>query len=266
MHPALIRFHCRLLGANVGTDVHIDQSASLGEFDLLTFKDGCKIDKALIRGFCVERDGYFRLAPIVIGRNATINTFTQISPGAMVQDEEVWGPHASSHDYPSPSSFVKYNRVTFRKPNLFLRVLVATPIILVVKFISYLPWMVAIYGMVNSTSIMNPGLNSVESVIAWFADPARISYHSLARVLRIVATPIVQVLFGVIVKRLMGLNIEEPMNTVSQLSLLRRYINQTLLSQYTLKHAFDVLGTHYEATSVRWPDTAVTAVHSLVYR
>ena len=32
--------------------------------------------------------------------------------------------------------------------------------------------------------------------------------------------------------------------------LLRRYVNQALLSQHTLKRAFDVLGTHYEATSV----------------
>ncbi|KAI0338447.1 acetyl-CoA synthetase-like protein [Trametopsis cervina] len=250
LHPRLLNIHCWLLGASVGKGVYIDQTAALGEFDLLTFKDGCKIDKALIRGFCVERDGYFRLAPIVIGANATINTYTQIAPGAVIEDNSVWGPHASSHEHPSPDEFVKYNRVTFRKPAVILRILVAAPIIVTINFISYIPWLAAIYGMVSSTDIISPGLNSIESVISWFSHPNRVAYHALARVLRVVATPLVQVFFGIIVKRLMGLNKEGSAEEVTQFILLRRYINQTLLSQHTLKHAFDVLGTHYEATSI----------------
>ena len=219
--------------------------------DLLTFGDKCRIDKALVRGFCVERDGCFRLAPIAIGKNATINTYTQIAPGAKIADGTVWGPHASSHERPSPESFVQYNRTTFQQPNIFLRLFVAFPIIFAVLFISYLPWFAAIYGMVNSTRIQMQGLNSVVSVIVWFSDPVRVAYHALARILRVVATPVVQMVFGIIVKRLMGLNKEGPAADATQMTLLRRYINQTLLSQHTLKHAFDVLGTHYEATSVR---------------
>lgn len=243
--------YCRLLGATVGEGVHIDQTAAIGEFDLLTFKDGCKIDKALVRGFCVERDGFFRLAPIVIGKNTHINTYTQIAPGATIRDGTVWGPHASSHEQPSPPEFTQYNRATFRKPHILLRLFVAYPIILFIMFLAYIPWFAAIYGMVSNTNIVEHGLNSVESVIFWFAHPTRVGFHILARIMRVVATPVVQVFFGVIVKRLMGLNKEGPIEDVSEFVLLRRFINSTLLSQHTLKHAFDVLGTHYEATSVR---------------
>jgi hypothetical protein len=250
MHPSGIKLYCHLLGARIGHDVQVSQTAALGEFDLLTFRDGCKIDKALIRGFCVERDGFFRLAPIEIGRNAIINTYTQIAPGAQIPDGSVWGPHASSHEHSSPSEFVKYNRTTFRKPCLSLRIFVGFPIIGSVLFVAYIPWLAAIYAMINSTSISQPGLNSVESVIFWFSHPTRVAFHALARILRVVATPVVQVFFGIIVKRLMGLNTEGPAEQQTEWMLLRRFVNEALLSQHTLKHAFDVLGTHYEATSV----------------
>lgn len=250
LNPRLIRLYCRLMGAQVGHDVQLDQTAALGEFDLLTFKDGCKVDKALVRGFCVERDGYFRLAPIVIGKDSIINTYTQIAPGATIPDNTVWGPHSSSHEHPMPTDFVNYNRTTFRKPKLSLRIFVAAPIILTVMFIAYLPWLAAIYGMISNTHILQPHLNSVESVVFWFSHPGRIAFHALARILRVVATPIVQVAFGIMVKRALGLNKEGLESEHTEWVLLRRYINQTLLSQYTLKHAFDVLGTHYEATSV----------------
>ena len=249
-HPKGISLYCRLLGAKVGKGVYIDNTAILGEYDLLEFKDGCRVDKALVRAFCVEREGHFRLGNIVIGKNATINTYTQIAPGANIPDGAVFGPHASSHENPSPESFVKYNRTDFRKPHILLRLFVALPIIVGVIFISYIPWFATLYGMVHNVSIQEQGLNSVESVINWFAYPTRVLFHVIARMLRVVAAPIVQVFFGIIVKRTLGLNKPGPIEEQGQLALLRRYINGVLLSQYTLRHAFDVLGTHYEMTSV----------------
>lgn len=246
----MINLYCRLLGAKIGKDVWIDNTAILGEYDLLTFEDGCRVDKALVRGFCVEREGHFRLAEIRIGKDVTINTYTQIAPGATLPDGTVFGPHASSHERPSPDSFVKYNRTLTRKPHVLLRLFVALPIVFAVTFISYIPWFGALYGMIHNVDIREEGLNSVESVINWFSAAPRVGFHILARVLRVVAAPIVQVFFGIIVKRLMGLNKEGPIEEQSQLTLLRRYINGILLSQYTLRHAFDVLGTHYEMTSV----------------
>lgn len=57
---------------------------------------------------------------------------------------------------------------------------------------------------------------------------------------------------GIVVKRCLGLNRESATANASQMTLLRRYINSSLLSQQSLKKAFDILGTHYEMTSVRW--------------
>jgi hypothetical protein len=125
-----------MLGARIGKNVEIDPDAILGEFDLLDLQDGCRIDASHIRGFCVERNGYFRLDYINIGRKAVVNTYTVVSPGTAISDEMVYGPHASSYDEPSPASYAAYNRTMVPSPNWFLRTFIAWPIIIVVWIIS----------------------------------------------------------------------------------------------------------------------------------
>jgi hypothetical protein len=252
MTPGLERAYARLLGAQIGRDVHIDNSARLGEYDLLTIEDGARIDKALVRGFCVERDGYFRLERIHIGRRAVVNTYTQIAPGAVIPDGKVYGPHASSHEGPAPRFFANYNRTLKMEPHWALKIFVAWPIIFVVNFAAYLPWIAMIYLMIREAVVQYPkGYNALESVIWWFSTPDRVAYHAAARIVRAVLSPLVKLALGIIVKRIFGLNTEGLASNATQLSLLRRYINGSILSQQSLKRAFDILGTHYEATSVR---------------
>lgn len=131
-----MKIYYRLLGARIGREVHIDERMRLYECDLLTLQDGCHLDAQTLRGFCVERDGYFRLAPVTIGRKAFVNVYTNISPGANIADGAVYGPHASSYDSPSPNSYAAYNRTMLSDPSLLLRILVAWPIISIVTFIS----------------------------------------------------------------------------------------------------------------------------------
>ncbi|KAI0639967.1 acetyl-CoA synthetase-like protein [Trametes polyzona] len=252
LHPRLEVLYLRMLGAKIGKDVSIDSNAKLAEFDLLTLHDGCRIDNALVRGFCVERDGCFRLDPIVIGRGATINTYTQVAPGAMIPDGEVYGPHASSHDEPSPPFLAQANRTVVRQPHWFLKLFVAGPVIFFVKVAAHVPWFAALFILLSQPP-PPAGLGSeLERVIVWFASPDRVAWHSLARIIRVIFPPVLQVIFGIIVKRSMGLNREGPAADASQWALLRRYINGNLLSQDALKRAYDIVGSHYETTSIIW--------------
>jgi hypothetical protein len=75
-------------------------------------------------------------------------------------------------------------------------------------------------------------------------------YCILDSIIRAVATPLLQLILGIIVKRSLGLNREGPASSTTQWALIKRYINSSLLAQHTLKNAFDIIGTHYEMTSV----------------
>ncbi|KAH9846200.1 acetyl-CoA synthetase-like protein [Lenzites betulinus] len=252
LHPALEVLYLRLMGAKIGRGVAIDASATLAEFDLLTLHDGCRIDNALVRGFCVEREGCFRLDPVVIGRGATVNTYTQVAPGAVIPDGEVYGPHASSHDPPAPPFLAQANRTVARQPHWLLKALVAGPVILLVKVAAHVPWFAALYILLAQPPPPANLGSEVERVIVWFASPNRVAWHALARIVRVVFPPLLQVILGIALKRAMGLNRAGPAASASQLALLRRYINGSLLSQDALKRASDIVGSHYEVTSVIW--------------
>ncbi|KAJ7470173.1 hypothetical protein B0H11DRAFT_2434312 [Mycena galericulata] len=232
MHPSLEVLYYRLLGAHIGRNVRIEKGAKLGEYDLYTFRDGCRVDTALIRGFCVEREGQFSLGRIVIGEKAIINTFTQISPGAIIADNTVYGPHASSHDVSSPRAYAAFNRTLLQEPSFWLKLSMAWPAMALVYIISYVPWFVAIYLM--------------------FSVPKRVLYHALSRVVRAVVTLVLQLILGIIAKHMFGLNKESTTVEATQWSILRRYINSHLLSKGAMEAAFSILGTHYEVVSVAY--------------
>ena len=109
--------------------------------------------------------------------------------------------------------------------------------------------MVAIFAMVDLTRIQYGNLNDLEAAIYWFASPKRVVFHALSRTLRALSRPLIQLAFGILVKRALGHNSEHSTST-SQIVLLRRYINSILLSREELKEAFSILGTHYEMVSV----------------
>jgi hypothetical protein len=136
VHPSLKILYYRMLGARIGKNVVIDPRAILGECDLLNLQDDCWIDTSQIRGFRVERNGFFRLDHINIGRSVVVNTYTVVSPGAVISDGIVCGPHASSYDRPSPAAYAAYNQPVLPEPNWFLMAFVAWPMILTVWIIS----------------------------------------------------------------------------------------------------------------------------------
>ncbi|PPQ70848.1 hypothetical protein CVT24_001055 [Panaeolus cyanescens] len=248
-HPSLIKLYYRLLGARIGKDVYIDDRSKLYEVDLLTLEDGCHIDAPVLRGFCVEREGYIRLAPITIGKRAFVNAYTFISPGSTITSGTVYGPHSSSFDEPSPKSFAAYSRTLTCEPHWFLKVFIAWPIILSVLFISYIPWAAAIYVMISQIHISRVGLNDLEVVISWFSSGDRVLFHAVSRIVRALFRPIIQVVLGIIVKRIMGLN-KDPTSSHTRSAVLKRYINSHLLSQGALKDVFSIVGTHYEIVSM----------------
>jgi acetyltransferase-like isoleucine patch superfamily enzyme len=252
VHPTLERLYMQLLGAKVGKNVRVSKLARFGEHDLLDIGDNCQIDKALVRGFCVEREGYFRLGRISIGNDVVINTYTQIAPDTVIGDRQVFGPHASSHDDPSDASYAIYNSAAVPRPQGLLTWVAIYIFLGVFTFVIYIPWFIAIYIMIQETVIYVHGFNTLESVIWWFADPHRVLWHAVSRIMRAVVVPLLRVFLGILIKRLMGLNRESLHAGSSQWSIIRRYVNSQTLSQSALRHALDIVGPHYQLTTWIW--------------
>jgi hypothetical protein len=104
--------------------------------------------------------------------------------------------------------------------------------------------------MIKEVHISKIGLNALQAVILWFSDPRRIAYHALSRIVRAIGQPLLQLIFGIIVKRLLGLNRECAAEDYTQMILIRRYVTSVLLGQDSLHRAFSILGAHYEIVSV----------------
>jgi cellobiose-specific phosphotransferase system component IIC len=113
-----------------------------------------------------------------------------------------------------------------------------------------LPWFGAIALMLNKTYFARHDVKVLQSVIFHFASPRRIALHMLSVVARAVLTPLLQLVFGIAVKRLLGLNTACAAANTTQLASLRRYINSVLLSRQALHKAFTIIGSHYEIVSV----------------
>jgi len=93
-------------------------------------------------------------------------------------------------------------------------------------------------------------LSDLEAIIRWFVSPNRLMYYIFSAIIRALIVPFIRLGLGVIVKQLLGLNVESKSWNPSQMTLLRRYINSMTLSEEILNDAFQILGSHYEAVSV----------------
>lgn len=119
----LYNLYCRLMGANIGKNCHIDTGA-FGIFDLLTIGDHSSISKgAMLLGYHVE-NGYFKIGPITIGNRCFVGVTsvlginTVMEDGSILEDLSMLPPNtkvAKNHHYRgSPAQ-----PVTFKRDDLF---------------------------------------------------------------------------------------------------------------------------------------------------
>jgi hypothetical protein len=102
----------------------------------------------------------------------------------------------------------------------------------------------------SRTHFARDDAKALVSVIFNLASPRRIALHMVSVVGRAVLAPLIQLVLGITVKRVLGLNTACPAESATRTTVLRRYINSILLSRRALNKAFKVLGSHYEVVSV----------------
>jgi len=87
----------RALGARIGQDVHLHRGVALhhGAWDLLEIGDGATLGRDVSMGLVTYDRQQLVFAPIVIGRDATLDTRARMGPGSSLGDRAFLSPLAS---------------------------------------------------------------------------------------------------------------------------------------------------------------------------
>lgn len=245
----------RLMGASIGTGVEL-QGAVLGEWDLLDIRAGATLEKNCIcRPFAGERNTSMYLAPIVIGRNASIGLASVIAPGARVPPDTCIGPNSSSwelDDATEANRDLLPSRVP--DPHWALSLLTTLPIVVVAQFVGLLPWLLGIGGLVMHKPPRDPTVSTVLDILHWLAAGPRVKWHYVALVAKTLFGPVFLFGFAVLVKILLDILLgtlgPSPAAGRGQIDRWRMSLMRTLMPTETLSTFTELFGQHYEATSV----------------
>ena len=243
----------RLLGARIGKGVSIARGAILGEYDLLDIGDNVELDGCTCRPFAVERNTSMCLRRIILGANSSVGLKSFVAPGTILPENTCIGPSSSTwetKDANEANRDLSTKRVP--KPSAVLSVVLALPIKTLVGFVSLLPWMGGLIGVI----LEEPGKSQdiVESVTIWFADARRVGFHFLARVLNVSIGPFAWFAMIVLVKLILDKTIGNLKPGLaenrSQMQKFRMSLMASLVPKGDLSKLTDLFGAHYEFTSI----------------
>ncbi|CAM1511095.1 Fc.00g086080.m01.CDS01 [Cosmosporella sp. VM-42] len=247
-----IRLYCRLMGAKIGKNVKL-AGASLGEWDLLDIRDGAVLTRCTCRPFAAEGNTTMYLGPIVIGENCSVGTSSIIAPRSETPPDTCIGLNSSTwemEDADEANQDLSPSRGP--KPHWLLACLFTLPLSLVAWFLSLLPWMGGLIGMVvqEPTKTDSP----LRDVLVWFTAAERVGYHYLALILKKNFSPFILFGFTVLVKKILDLLLGElgpsPAQTMGTIATWRAGLIKTLCPGSRLRDMTGLFGQHYEATSV----------------
>ncbi|KAL7969691.1 hypothetical protein HDV63DRAFT_410587 [Trichoderma sp. SZMC 28014] len=242
----------RLMGAKIGKNVHIS-GTSVGEWDLLDIRDGASLSQCMCRSFAVEGNTSMYLGRIIIGENASVGAASIVAPGSTIPANACIGANSSSwelDDADEENRALSSNQV--QKPHLLLTCLFTVPLVFFVWVLSLLPWLGGILGMVET--MPSPDISPVRGVLDWFTVPKRVAYHSLALILRSMASPYIFFAFTLAVKLLLDAVFGKMTFTSARdrgaIVTWRAALLKTLLPVSRLHDMTAMFGQHYEATSI----------------
>ncbi|KAF7545838.1 hypothetical protein G7Z17_g8876 [Cylindrodendrum hubeiense] len=252
MNDATQRFYCRLMGAKIGKNVKLS-GAALGEWDLLDIGDDVVLDRCTCRPFAAEGNTTMYLERIVVGENCSIGVASIITPGTTMPPNTCIGPNSSSWEMQdADEAYRTLSPSKIAKPHWLLVCLFTLPLRLIAGFLSLLPWMCGLLGMVMNRPAVSH--SPIRDIVDWFTEPERVGYHYLALALKSLVSPFFLFGFTVLVKATLDAAFGElgpsPPQGPGSIATWRANLIKTLCPVPRLHDVTSMFGQHYEATSV----------------
>ncbi|KAH6989430.1 hypothetical protein BKA56DRAFT_254672 [Ilyonectria sp. MPI-CAGE-AT-0026] len=251
-NDATQRLYCRLMGAKIGKNVSLG-AAALGEWDLLDIGDDVVLDRCICRPFAGEGNTTMYLDKIAIGKNCSIGAASIIAPGTTMAPNTCIGLNSSSWEMDdADEAYRDLSPSKIAKPHWPLVCLLTLPLRVIAGFLSLVPWMCGLLGMV----IGRPSVNHspIRDIVNWFTEAERVGYHYLALVLKCLISPFVLFGFTLLVKAILDATFGElgpgPAHGRGAIATWRASLIKTLCPVPRLHDVTGMFGQHYEATSV----------------
>ncbi|KAG5791266.1 hypothetical protein H9Q69_009692 [Fusarium xylarioides] len=245
------RIYCRLMGAKIGKNVNLE-GAAIGEWDLIEIGDDCNLTKCICRPFAAEGNTSMYLGRITIGSNCSVGMSSIIAPGTTMPSDTCLGFNSSSWEMQDASEEYRDQLPSEKhKPHLVLNLLFTMPLKLIGLFLSAVPWMAGLVGMVTTQGQKVNHKAPLRSSVDWFTQPNRIAYHYLALALGCMFGPFFLFGFVILVKSTLDCIFEKlKANSRSTVDIWRANLIKTLLPEGKLYRMTSLFGQHYEATSI----------------
>lgn len=191
------------------------------------------------------------LGRISIGKNCVVGLKSHVAAGSDVPDDTLIGANSSSYEMSNSSATGPIYKPKV-KPHILLQVSGIIPIQILVLFVSSLPWMGGLVGIVSNQT--QSDTSNARSIVLWWATPHRIGYHYLARVLNVVVRPFVWLTLVVIIKfalnKICGIAKPMPAEKKTSKDYFRSHLLFELVPNGSLRQITQLFGSHYEFTSM----------------
>ncbi|KAF4337287.1 coenzyme a synthetase [Fusarium beomiforme] len=248
------RVYCRLMGAKIGKNVKIEGTA-LGEWDLLDIGDNCNLTKCICRPFAAEGNTSMYLGRITIGSNCSVGMSSIIAPGTNMPPDTCLGFNSSSWEMQDASEEYRDQLPSEKpKPHWALNLLFTMPLKLIGMFLSAVPWMAGLVGMVTTQGQKVNHKAPLRSSVDWFTQPNRIAYHYLALALGCLFGPFFLFGFVILVKSaldcIFGMLKPHSRKETTTVDIWRSSLIKALYPENKLHRMTSLFGQHYEATSI----------------
>jgi acyl-CoA synthetase (AMP-forming)/AMP-acid ligase II/acetyltransferase-like isoleucine patch superfamily enzyme len=270
-HDGMLNVYYRLLGASIGQNVRISLKAEVAEFDLVTIGSNSKVEYATVRGFAVD-NGAILFGPVSVGQNSSVGARSVVAPYTSVPSNTHLGAATSSYEVTPGGTnaggpndvtnrqnrsdpaqqHVEYNRQALPEPGLFMQTLVGHPIMFLVDTLSHIPAMLVLFWLLAEYKVRdNRDFRTLHDMMGWLCNPKRLPFYLGIRVARSIFAPFFYMAAAIVVKKcVIGKFEEGPRNTDSQWQLTRHWLAARLFSRENMQEVTDLLGRHYEATSI----------------
>lgn len=228
----------------------------LGEWDLLEIQSGATLEKnSTCRPFAGERNTSMYLAPIVVGRNASVGLASVVAPGSRIPPDTCIGPNSSSWELDDATE-ANRNLLPSRvpEPHWVLYALATLPVAGAAQFVGLLPGLLALVGHVMERPPRDPSISRVLSILNWFSAGQRIKWQYVALLSKALLGPVFLFGFVVLFKNLLDLLLgtlrPSPAKGRGQMDKWRITLMRTVMPPKNFLGFIELFGQHYEATSI----------------